>query len=93
MPKPKRSASIQRHTKETQIRIALVIDGSGKSKIETGLPFLNHMLASLSRHGLFDLEIRAKGDLDVDIHHTNEDVGIVLGQALGKALGAKHGIR
>lgn len=93
MAKQKRNATVARNTKETQIQISLSVDGTGKSKIETGLPFLNHMLTSLSRHGLFDFDIRAKGDLDVDIHHTNEDVGIVLGQALAKALGDKRGIR
>ncbi len=93
MSKAKRNATVARHTKETQIRISLALDGTGRSKIDTGLPFLNHMLTSLSRHGLFNLDIRAKGDLDVDIHHTNEDVGIVLGQALAKALGDKRGIR
>ena len=84
---------VTRNTQETQIKISLVIDGEGKSRIQTGLPFLNHMLMSLSKHGLFDLLINAKGDLDVDIHHTNEDVGIVLGQAFSKALGKKEGIR
>lgn len=93
MPSKKRSAAIRRNTKETQIRISLVVDGTGKSSIQTGLPFLNHMLTSLAKHGLFDLIVQAKGDLEVDIHHTNEDVGIVLGQALTKALGKKEGIR
>ena len=92
MAKQKRAATVSRNTKETQIRISLAIDGEGKSQIKTGLPFLNHMLTSLSKHGLFDLEISAKGDLEVDIHHTNEDVGIVLGQAFTKALGKKEGI-
>ena len=89
----KRTATVTRNTKETQIRIVLAIDGEGKSHIQTGLPFLNHMLTSLAKHGLFDLTIAAKGDLEVDIHHTNEDVGIVLGQAFSKALGKKEGIR
>ena len=93
MSNKKRTATVTRKTQETQIRIALAIDGFGKSQIKTGLPFLNHMLASLSKHGLFDLSIDAKGDLEVDIHHTNEDVGIVLGQAFSKALGKKEGIR
>ncbi|MBI3998987.1 MAG: imidazoleglycerol-phosphate dehydratase HisB [Candidatus Omnitrophica bacterium] len=93
MAKQKRAATVSRNTKETQIRISLAIDGEGKSQIKTGLPFLNHMLTSLAKHGLFDLEISAKGDLEVDIHHTNEDVGIVLGQAFTKALGKKEGIR
>ena len=89
----KRSATVSRKTQETQIRISLTIDGTGKAKIQTGLPFLNHMLTSLAKHGLFDLEINAKGDLEVDIHHTNEDIGIVLGQTFSKALGKKEGIR
>ncbi len=93
MPSQKRSAAVARNTKETQIRISLVIDGEGKSQIKTGLPFLDHMLTSLAKHGLFDLKVDAKGDLDVDIHHTNEDVGIVLGQAFAKALGKKEKIR
>src|SRR3989338_665972 len=93
MAKQKRAATVSRNTKETQIRISLAIDGAGKSQIKTGLPFLNHMLTSLSKHGLFDLQVSAKGDLEVDIHHTNEDVGIVLGQAFAKALGKKEGIR
>ena len=93
MPDKKRTASVARNTQETQIRVSLAIDGGGKSRIQTGLPFLNHMLASLAKHGLFDLTVAAKGDLEVDIHHTNEDVGIVLGQAFSKALGKKVGIR
>ncbi|MBI4395416.1 MAG: imidazoleglycerol-phosphate dehydratase HisB [Candidatus Omnitrophica bacterium] len=93
MPKTKQKATVLRKTQETQIRISLSIDGSGKSQIKTGLPFLNHMLTSLAKHGLFDLEVNAKGDLEVDIHHTNEDIGIVLGQAFAKALGKKEGIR
>ncbi|OGW85525.1 MAG: imidazoleglycerol-phosphate dehydratase [Omnitrophica bacterium RIFCSPHIGHO2_02_FULL_46_11] len=93
MADQKRTATVSRKTQETQIRISLSLDGSGQSKINSGLPFLNHMLTSLSKHGLFDLKIDAKGDLDVDIHHTNEDIGIVLGQAFSKALGKKHGIR
>ena len=89
----KRSATVSRKTQETQIRISLTLDGTGKAKIQTGIPFLNHMLTSLAKHGLFDLEINAKGDLEVDIHHTNEDIGIVLGQTFSKALGKKEGIR
>lgn len=92
MSKTKRAATVSRNTQETQIRISLVIDGTGKSQIKTGLPFLNHMLTSLAKHGLFGLQVNAKGDLEVDIHHTNEDVGIVLGQAFAKALGKKEGI-
>jgi len=88
-----RLAQIRRKTKETDIEVKLKIDGSGLSKINTGIPFLDHMLTSLAKHGLFDLIIQAKGDLQVDIHHTNEDVGIVLGQAFSKALGSKTQIR
>lgn len=94
MPTKKvRKASVNRKTKETNIKMALTIDGSGKAKIKTELPFLDHMLDLLSRHGLFDLTVNAKGDLEVDIHHTNEDVGIVLGQCFQKAIGNKAGMR
>lgn len=93
MPSQKRSAVILRATKETRIKLSLDIDGTGKSNVKTGLPFLDHMLVSLAKHGLFNLNIDAKGDLDVDIHHTNEDIGIVLGQAFTKALGKKEKIR
>ena len=93
MGRSKRSATVSRKTQETQIQITLGIDGTGNSKIKTGLPFLDHMLKSLTKHGLFDLIVSASGDLDVDIHHTNEDVGIVLGQVFAKALGKKEGIR
>lgn len=89
----KRSAVIKRKTKETDITIKLNIDGKGKSVINTGIGFLDHMLELFSFHGLFDLDIKAKGDLKVDIHHTNEDIGIVLGEAFKKALGDKAGIR
>lgn len=89
----KRKANIQRKTKETNIRVDVTIDGSGKSKIKTGLRFLDHMLEALARHGHFDIGIKATGDIDVDTHHTNEDVGIALGQAFKKALGDKKGIR
>ena len=88
-----RKAEVRRTTQETDIRLRFNLDGSGKSLVKTGIPFLDHMLASLAKHGLFDLTIQARGDLEVDIHHTNEDVGIVLGQALTKALGDKKGIR
>lgn len=88
-----RKAAVKRKTSETDIQMTLAIDGRGKSSIGTGIPFLDHMLTLLSKHGLLDLEVRAKGDLHVDIHHTNEDVGITLGQALAKALGDKKGIR
>ena len=89
----KRSATIKRKTKETEITVKLNIDGSGKSNIDTGIGILDHMLELFAFHGLFDLDIKAKGDLKVDIHHTNEDVGIVLGEAFKKALGNKKGIR
>lgn len=93
MKKQVRSAKINRKTRETDIALELVVDGSGVSKVKTGLPFLDHMLELFAKHGLFDLQVKAKGDLDVDIHHTNEDTGIVLGAALTKALGDKKGIR
>ena len=88
-----RTASIVRTTTETDIALTLDLDGSGKSDIATGIGFLDHMLTALARHGLFDLTVRAKGDLHIDFHHTTEDVGIVLGQAFAKALGDKRGIR
>jgi imidazoleglycerol-phosphate dehydratase len=88
-----RKSQVVRKTSETDIQIKLDIDGRGKSEISTGMPFLDHMLTLLAKHGLFDLQIKAKGDLHVDIHHTNEDIGITLGQALQKALGTKAGIR
>jgi imidazoleglycerol-phosphate dehydratase len=87
-----RKASIHRVTKETQIRIALAIDGRGRHKVSTGIRFFDHMLELLAHHGGFDLTLKANGDLDVDQHHTVEDVGIVLGQAFEKALGSKRGI-
>ncbi len=93
MAAQKRIGKVGRETKETSIQIELNLDGSGSSSIATGIPFLDHMLTSLTKHGLFDLKVKAKGDLEIDIHHTNEDVGIVLGQALSKALGNKAGIR
>lgn len=89
----KRIAEIKRKTKETDITVKLNIDGSGKAKINTGIGLLNHMLELFAFHGLFDLDIAARGDLKVDIHHTNEDVGIVLGETFKKALGTKEGIR
>ena len=88
-----RSARVNRKTKETDITVALGVDGVGKSSVETGVPFLNHMLDSFARHGFFDLTVRANGDLEVDQHHTVEDVGLALGQALREALGDKAGIR
>ena len=89
----KRTASLHRKTKETDVRVKLNLDGKGRSKVSTGIPFLDHMLETLAKHGLFDLDLKAKGDLHIDAHHTNEDVGIVLGQAFKKALGDKKGIR
>ncbi|MFH1857645.1 MAG: imidazoleglycerol-phosphate dehydratase HisB [Candidatus Omnitrophota bacterium] len=88
-----RKAIIDRKTSETQISGFLEVDGKGDSTIETGIGFLNHMLEIFAKHGLFDLELRAKGDLRVDLHHTNEDIGICLGEAFKKALGEKAGIR
>ena len=87
-----RTSNITRNTTETQISLLLDIDGSGKYDIETGIPFFNHMLELFARHGLFDLKIKAVGDVDIDYHHTVEDVGIVLGQAFKQALGDKAGI-
>jgi imidazoleglycerol-phosphate dehydratase len=89
----KRSAVIKRKTSETDIAVALTIDGRGRSSVKTEIPFLDHMLTLLAKHGLFDLTLKARGDLEVDIHHTNEDIGIALGQAFSKALGDKKGIR
>ena len=89
----RRRASIQRKTKETEIRVALDLDGSGSYQVDTGIPFLDHMLESFAKHGVFDLELSAAGDLAVDLHHTVEDVGIALGQALREALGDASGIR
>ena len=87
-----RQASVERQTKETQISISVNLDGSGQLEVETGLPFLDHMLDQIARHGLIDLSIIAKGDLEIDAHHTVEDIGITLGQAVNKALD-KTGIR
>jgi imidazoleglycerol-phosphate dehydratase len=87
-----RKASVNRNTNETQISVGLDLDGEGVSKLLTGVPFLDHMLDQVARHGAIDLEIKAKGDLHIDAHHTVEDVGITLGQAVAKALGDKKGI-
>jgi len=89
----KRSAEIRRKTKETDIRAKVNLDGNGKAKVSTGIPFLDHMIESFAKHGLFDIELKAKGDLHIDSHHTNEDVAIVLGEAFKKALGNKSSIR
>lgn len=88
-----RIGKVSRKTKETEVEAELNLDGVGRSKIETGIGFLDHMLELFAFHGKMDLKIKARGDLDVDIHHTNEDVGIVLGQLLSKALGDRKGIR
>jgi imidazoleglycerol-phosphate dehydratase len=88
-----RSASVERKTRETDVRVELDLDGSGEYEISTGVPFLDHMLESFAKHGLFDLRVAAKGDLAVDTHHTIEDVAITLGQALREALGSTAGIR
>lgn len=87
-----RVAEIRRTTKETDIDLALNVDGTGAVEVDTGVPFFDHMLDAFGRHGLFDLKVGAKGDIDVDAHHTVEDVGIVLGQAFAQALGDKRGI-
>ena len=88
-----RSASIERNTKETDIRVTLELDGTGQAELDTGIGFFDHMLDGFARHGLFDLELHVSGDLDVDCHHTVEDTGIVLGNAIKEAVGDKKGIR
>lgn len=90
---PHRVAQVTRHTAETQIRVAIDLDGSGVSKLTTGIGFLDHMLDQIARHGLIDLDIEARGDLHIDGHHTVEDIGITLGQAVAKAVGDKRGLR
>ena len=87
-----RQASVERNTLETQIQVSVNLDGTGVCKLDTGVPFLEHMLDQVARHGLIDLEIKAKGDLHIDAHHTVEDIGITLGQAVLKAIGDKKGI-
>lgn len=87
-----RTADIRRTTKETDIQVKLNLDGQGATDVSTGVPFFDHMLDAFGRHGLFDLTVRAEGDIDVDAHHTVEDVGIVLGQSIAQALGDKRGI-
>ena len=88
-----RIADVTRNTKETQIRVAINLDGKGVAKLDSGIPFLDHMLDQVARHGMIDIELKATGDLHIDAHHTVEDVGITFGQALAKAIGDKVGIR
>lgn len=88
-----RKASVKRKTKETDIDVTVNLDGSGTARLKTGLPFLDHMLDQIARHGLLDLDINANGDLEIDAHHTVEDIGITLGQAIAQAAGDKQGIR
>ena len=88
-----RTAAVTRKTAETEIRVAVNLDGTGAAKLATGVPFLDHMLDQVARHGMLDLEIEAKGDLHIDAHHTVEDIGITIGQAVAKAVGDKKGIR
>ncbi len=88
-----RKAEVERNTLETRIRVAINLDGSGESRLDTGLPFLEHMLDQVARHGMIDMDIAAKGDLHIDGHHTTEDIGIALGQAMASAVGDKRGIR
>ncbi|HXU93323.1 MAG TPA: imidazoleglycerol-phosphate dehydratase HisB [Gallionella sp.] len=88
-----RSAKVSRNTLETQISVELNLDGTGKARFDTGLPFLEHMLDQIARHGLVDIDIHAKGDLHIDAHHTVEDIGITLGQAFNQAIGDKKGLR
>ena len=88
-----RNSTITRTTKETDISVSFEIDGSGKSVVDTGIPFMDHMLTLFAKHGFFDLEVKAVGDVEVDYHHTMEDLGLVLGEAIAKAAGDKAGIR
>ena len=88
-----RTAEIQRDTKETQVFVAVNLDGTGKASLASGVPFLDHMLDQIARHGVVDLTVKAKGDLEIDAHHTVEDIGITLGMAVAKALGDRKGIR
>lgn len=89
----KRTAAVNRETLETQITVSVNLDGQGRTTLDTGLPFLEHMLEQVARHGLIDIEVKAKGDLHIDAHHTVEDIGITLGQTMGKAIADKRGIR
>jgi imidazoleglycerol-phosphate dehydratase len=93
MNKPQRIAEVSRNTAETQISVKINLDGTGQQSLNSGVPFLDHMLDQIARHGLIDLEVHAKGDLHIDGHHTVEDIGITLGQAFAKAIGDKKGIR
>jgi imidazoleglycerol-phosphate dehydratase len=88
-----REGKVERKTKETEIAVAVALDGTGRSEISTGIGFLDHMLEQLSRHSLIDLQVKAKGDLHIDFHHTTEDTGIAIGEAVAKALGNRTGIR
>ena len=88
-----RTASVERNTLETQVKVSINLDGTGKARFDIGVPFLEHMLDQIARHGLIDLDIHCKGDLHIDDHHTVEDVGITLGQAFAKAVGDKKGLR
>ena len=93
MTEKKRTATVERETGETKIKITIDLDGTGKAEVDTGIGFFDHMLNSFARHGLFDLQVSVKGDLEVDSHHTIEDTGIVLGEAICQALGDKKGIK
>ncbi|HTN27746.1 MAG TPA: imidazoleglycerol-phosphate dehydratase HisB [Burkholderiales bacterium] len=88
-----RTAEVERSTKETKIRVRVDLDGTGRARLASGIPFLDHMLDQVARHSMIDLEIEAKGDLEIDAHHTVEDIGITLGQAFAKAIGDKAGVR
>lgn len=93
MPTKSRAATVVRDTQETRITVRIDLDGSGRAKLASGVPFLDHMLDQIARHGLVDLEVKAKGDLHIDAHHTVEDIGITLGQAFAKSVGDKKGVR